>query len=165
MCTFGHGEGRRHSSLLSQISFRGPSGDICRVPCNSTAKRQEDGQQSLFRLRLQSKSILWHVPIQITRRFRPALTAEMKQDSVLMLTPFVRRNFQGTSFRLEEVSTNASCWHSESKCLIRRSGIVLTPNMAINLPALGRKVASQLLCCCGRATRRPTLLASLRQQG
>lgn len=46
---------------------------------------------------------LRHVPIKITKRFKPAVTAkDMKRDDVMMNVGFVRKNFQGTTFRLEE---------------------------------------------------------------
>lgn len=46
---------------------------------------------------------LLYVPIKIHRRFRLTVTAkDMKCDPILRVAPFVRRNFQGTSFRLEE---------------------------------------------------------------
>ena len=46
---------------------------------------------------------LRHVNVAIRRRFRPALTTkEMKADPGLSCTTFMRRNFQGTTFRLEQ---------------------------------------------------------------
>ncbi len=45
---------------------------------------------------------LRHVPITITRRFDPAVTAkDMKRDVIMMNAGFVRKNFQGTTFRLD----------------------------------------------------------------
>ena len=46
---------------------------------------------------------LLHVPVQITRRFESRLTArEMKFDAFLGSSAFVRKNFQGTTFRIGE---------------------------------------------------------------
>jgi len=46
---------------------------------------------------------LRHVNVAIKRRFRPALTTkDMKADPRVACENFVRRNFQGTTFRLEK---------------------------------------------------------------
>lgn len=46
---------------------------------------------------------LLYVPIKIQRRFPFPVTAnDMKRDPLLSKSPFVRRNFQGTTFPLEE---------------------------------------------------------------
>lgn len=45
---------------------------------------------------------LRHVNVTITRRFRPALTTkDMKADPALAKANFMRRNFHGTTFRIE----------------------------------------------------------------
>jgi hypothetical protein len=45
---------------------------------------------------------LRHVNVAIKRRFRPALTTkDMKADLALSRANFMRRNFQGTTFRLD----------------------------------------------------------------
>ena len=46
-------------------------------------------------------TFLRHVPIKITKRFNPTVTArDMKRDPILMNVGFVRKNFQGTTFKL-----------------------------------------------------------------
>lgn len=46
---------------------------------------------------------LRHVNVAIRRRFRPALTTkDMKADPGLSGAKFMRRNFQGTTFRLDQ---------------------------------------------------------------
>ncbi len=53
--------------------------------------------------RLCSGYGLLYVPITIRKRFKLNVTAtEMKRDSLLSKAPFVRRNFQGTTFELGE---------------------------------------------------------------
>jgi hypothetical protein len=45
---------------------------------------------------------LRYVDVRIAQRFKPPLTArEMKRDQVIGSALFVRRNFQGTTFRLD----------------------------------------------------------------
>lgn len=46
---------------------------------------------------------LYYVTVEIKRRFNPSLTAkDIKSDRVLGVASFVRRNFQGTTFSIEE---------------------------------------------------------------
>ena len=60
--------------------------------------------------------ILRHVRIKIKRRFKPALTAaDMKRDPVLMSSGFVRRNFQGTVFFLQETLAKRILFLAEKK--------------------------------------------------
>ena len=48
---------------------------------------------------------LLYVPIEVQRRFLSPVTAkDMKSDPVLKTASFIRRNFQGTSFQLQEAS-------------------------------------------------------------
>lgn len=62
------------------------------------------------------KESLWHVHIKIKRRFKPALTAaDMKSDPVLMSAGFVRRNFQGTIFFLQEILSERVLFLAEKK--------------------------------------------------
>ena len=55
--------------------------------------------------RLDHLGPLRHVAVTIERRFKPPLTTkEIKRDAVLHSEAFIRRNFQGTTFRLRSAT-------------------------------------------------------------